>query len=65
MPQFIVRAAPASKDGSTIGGGIIVVTAASEKAAKIIGANDLQVPITAVIAEPYAEGTALWANPLG
>jgi hypothetical protein len=63
MPQFIVRTAPVSKDGSTLGGaGMIVVTDTSIEAAKISGAASLGVPVNQVIAEPFKQGDAMWRN---
>lgn len=52
MAQFIVRAAAHTKDGSALGGEMIVVTAPSAEAAKIQGANDLRRPLEDVIVEP-------------
>ena len=61
MAHFIVRTAPTSKDGSQLGASIIMVTAVSSEAAKVIGAGQLGVSPSVVIVEPYPEGTARWA----
>ncbi len=55
MPQFIVRTLAHTKDGSQLGGGILMVTTPSAEAAKIQGANDLGVPVSSVTAERMPE----------
>jgi hypothetical protein len=42
MPQFIVYAPATSKDGSALGAGIVMVTAANAEAARADGALQLR-----------------------
>ena len=53
MPKYIVRTRASSQDGSALNMGIIVVTAPSQEAAKIDGANQLGTSPELVVVEPY------------
>ena len=55
MPSFIVRKPAITKDGSSLGPSMLMVTAPSAEAAKIDGANQLGCHPNQVIAEPYLD----------